>query len=180
MRINILGGPGSGKSTTAAWLFSELKLRNVSVELVNEYVKAKAYARHDISKWDQVYILGKQMQYEYRFLKHGVKNVITDSPCLLSYFYTNDEELADPIAQIIYQYELDFPSINLFLDRGDKEYIQEGRYQSKEDAMKVDTNLWTILGECMQYSPIDGESLRKFHYLDRTAMLDYVINAIDK
>jgi len=40
MRINFLAGPGAGKSTTTAWIFSELKLRQVSVELVTEYVKS--------------------------------------------------------------------------------------------------------------------------------------------
>ena len=39
MRINLLAGPGAGKSTMAAWLFSELKRRNISVEHVGEYVK---------------------------------------------------------------------------------------------------------------------------------------------
>ena len=40
MRINFLGGPSSGKSTTAAWLFAQLKDRQASIELVTEYVKA--------------------------------------------------------------------------------------------------------------------------------------------
>ena len=37
--INLFGGPGCGKSTTAADLFARMKLRGLSVELVTEYAK---------------------------------------------------------------------------------------------------------------------------------------------
>ena len=84
MRINLLAGPGSGKSTTAAWLFSELKIRHISVELITEYVKSWATQKRQVTTFDQVYLFGKQMQYEYRFLNNGIKNVVTDSPLILS------------------------------------------------------------------------------------------------
>ena len=41
MRINFLAGPGAGKSTTAAWIFSELKRKQASVELVTETTNIK-------------------------------------------------------------------------------------------------------------------------------------------
>ena len=37
--INLFGNPGSGKSTVAAYLFSELKSRGLEVELVTETAK---------------------------------------------------------------------------------------------------------------------------------------------
>ncbi len=39
MRINLFAGPGAGKSTTATWLFSQLKIAGISIELTSEYVK---------------------------------------------------------------------------------------------------------------------------------------------
>jgi ABC-type multidrug transport system ATPase subunit len=74
-RIGFLGGPGSGKSTTAAWLFAELKTQNKPVELCNEYVKAWTYLNRAVKEWDQVYCFAKQQQYEFRFLQAG-KHVI--------------------------------------------------------------------------------------------------------
>ena len=41
--INLVGGPGCGKSTTAAGLFYELKRRDYSVELVTEYAKSRVW-----------------------------------------------------------------------------------------------------------------------------------------
>lgn len=37
--INLIGGPGSGKSTTAAGLFFRMKSMGVRCELVTEYAK---------------------------------------------------------------------------------------------------------------------------------------------
>ena len=37
--INIFGGPGTGKSTLAAYIFHNLKCRHVEVEVVTEYAK---------------------------------------------------------------------------------------------------------------------------------------------
>ena len=56
MRISLFGGPGSGKSTTAARLFSELKERHYSVEHVSEYVKSWTYMNRKPKGFDQVYI----------------------------------------------------------------------------------------------------------------------------
>lgn len=142
MRINLLGGPGSGKSTTAAWLFSILKENHISVELVTEYVKAWACQKRQVSSFDQVYLLGKQMQYEYRFLNSGIKHIITDSPVFLSAVYSEvyykELNISKPILDLVDAYEKQFPSVNIFLNRKNKPYIQEGRYQNYEDAKKVD------------------------------------------
>ena len=44
--INLWGGPGCGKSTTAAGLFSIMKMRGHKVELVTEYAKELTYDRN--------------------------------------------------------------------------------------------------------------------------------------
>lgn len=86
MRICFIGGPCSGKSKTAAWIFSELKERKISVEHVTEYVKSWTYIRRNVKEFDQIYIFAKQQQMEYKFLSNGVKNIITDSLHYYLYF----------------------------------------------------------------------------------------------
>ena len=142
MRINLFGGPGVGKSTTAADVFARMKRKNKSIELITEYVKAWATAKRKVNEFDQVYLFGKQMHYEYRHLAHGVKNVITDSPTDLSAIYAKFYNPTLPIHEGIESlndtYESKFPSVKIFLDRGDKEYVPEGRYQTYEEAKQVD------------------------------------------
>jgi tRNA uridine 5-carbamoylmethylation protein Kti12 len=167
MRINLLGGPGSGKSTTAAWLFSELKRKLVSVEHVNEYVKAWAYANRPVDHYDQIYFMAKQMQYEYRFLKNGVKNIVTDSPVDLSIVYA-PEHLKPAMRLMCQTYNKDFDFVNIFIARGDKPYVQEGRYQDKKCAMEVDQKIIMELG-----------TMQEFYFGD-PALLDYVLQRVKK
>lgn len=140
MRINFLGGPDAGKTTTAADVFSRLKRLRVSVEYVNEYVKAWAYEGRNIDAYDQFYLQAKQMHYEYRFLKHGVKNIVTDSPVCLGYIYA-PPSLTPVLRQISDTYDKGFAHVNIYLDRGDKPYDPHGRYQDRERAVEVDKKI---------------------------------------
>lgn len=168
MRINFFGGPGSGKSTTAAQVFAELKRRGYSIEHVNEYVKAWAYAGRRVDPYDQFYLQAKQMQYEYRYLKHGVKNIVTDSPVALGYVYAN-EALKPILRQISDTFDNAFPTFNIFILRGDKPYVAAGRYESKEKALEVDERIKREV-HCLYYAP----------FTDFDTILKVVETQIDK
>jgi ATP:corrinoid adenosyltransferase len=84
--INMFGGSGIGKSTTAAGLYHQMKLQGLNVELVREYVKGWAWAGTKVNTYDQVYIFGKQARSEY-MLYGKVDYIVTDSPILLSPIY---------------------------------------------------------------------------------------------
>lgn len=148
-RINIIGGPGLGKSTTSAILFGELKKRNHSIELVSEYVKSWAVQKKQINLFDQNYIFGKQQQYEYRYLSHGIQTVITDSPTLLSTIYTEyhfGKSWAEPLILADNLYETKYPSINIILKR-EGDYVTEGRYQNEDAAIEIDIMVMARLVE---------------------------------
>lgn len=176
MRINLLAGPGSGKSTTSAWLFSELKLRQISVELVTEYVKSWATQKRQVTTFDQVYLFGKQMQYEYRFLNNGIKNVVTDSPLILSCVYADyyypEMQLGQHMLEIMFKYEKQYPSLNIYLERKDKPYNQEGRYQTYEEAKKIDQ---LIKESVTKYLP----NVHFVEYSDRNGVLGLVLDHIN-
>lgn len=177
MRINFFGGPGTGKSTTASWLFSELKLHNVSVEYVSEYVKFWAYQKRKIHKFDQVYLFGKQMHDEYKYLTHGVKNIVTDSPVLLAAIYAGINGLpniAKSLEEICFSYDQENASFNIILDRGDKKYIQDGRFQTKEQAQEVDK----IITSYVYRNYLEKDILR-VNYKDRDTILKEVLKKIE-
>lgn len=172
MRINLYAGPGAGKSTTAAMLFAKLKIAGYSIELVSEYVKAWAIAKRAPVGFDQVYLMGKQLQYEYRFLSNGIKNVIADSPVLLSACYTRANypdliNVADHMDGIVMEYERQHPAINIFLDRGDKEYKTEGRFQSKEGAQRIDNVVRDTLNRL-------GLVYTTFSFYDNDAIFEFI------
>lgn len=175
-RINFFGGPGSGKSTTAAWLYSELKTRGLSIELVTEYVKIWAIRKEKPEVFDQILFLGEQMHSEYRFLKHGVERIVTDSPVFLSGLYAsfydteNRFRLQKSILDIAFEYEAQFPSLNIFLNRKDREYKQEGRYQSLEEAIEIDTYIRNFL-----WDNADRLNVQFIDYNNRPNILTTVI-----
>ena len=178
MRLALHGAPGAGKTTTAARLFSELKERHYSVEHVAEYVKSWAYQGRTPEGFDQVYIFGKQMQYEYRFLKYGVKNIITDSPPFLSGWYAQKyfgQEMADHIWALCDMYDKQFPVFNIFIDRGSKPYDPAGRYQTEEEAKEFDAEILRSL-----YDHYPANRIAIIPYDDKEAMLAKVLEVCDK
>ena len=87
--INLIGGPGCGKSTTAADLYSLMKKSGQSVELVTEVAKDYVWDESYKLLRDQIFIFGQQYHNQWR-LRDRVDWVITDSPLLLNLYYSSD------------------------------------------------------------------------------------------
>ena len=87
--VNLFGAPGAGKSTGAAYVFSQLKAAGVNAELVTEFAKDKVWEETKAVFENQAYIFGKQY-FRISRLMGKVDVVITDSPILLSVFYNKD------------------------------------------------------------------------------------------
>lgn len=88
--INLFGGPGCGKSTLAARIFSILKLKDISCELINEYAKIAIQDDHKKVLENQIYVFGKQFHRQWR-LYNKVDYIITDSPTILGVFYKSED-----------------------------------------------------------------------------------------
>ena len=159
--INIFGGPGVGKSTTAAGLFYQMKSQGYNVEYVTEYAKQLTYdERYNVLDSDQLYIFAKQHRKIYRLLGK-CEYIITDSPLILSimYFRLNPEKM-------IYNYLVfdtlvkdtfdKYPNINILLKRNSRHFYQvEGRTQSKEQAKSIDIDMKNLmLGLNVEFSEI--------------------------
>lgn len=154
--INLFGGPGTGKSTTAAGLFALLKNMDVNAELINEYVKRWAWEGRSISSLDQFYFFGKQARKEYTLFEK-VDVIVTDSPIILSSFYTNKygpEHQKAAIRSCLESYfkscdEKNVKRLNVFLQRL-KTYNPKGRFQNEEQAKQLDIEILSYLSELKQ------------------------------
>lgn len=143
--VNLFGGPGSGKSTIASELFSELKHRGINAELVTEYVKKWAWIGQKVGPFDQVYLFGKQARAE-AMLYGKVDVIVTDSPVLLSAYYEDhyqpDWQIVKPAALRFLEKTAEAGVIrkNYWLRR-DKPYNPAGRYQTEEEAKAIDKEM---------------------------------------
>ena len=145
--INIFGGPGVGKSTTAALLFAEMKKSGLKVELVTEVAKDFVWEDRSTTLSIQPYITIKQYRNLIR-LKGKVDYVITDAPILLGCMYADKYAPDLPVSYKhlivdLHNQQLN-PSINLVLNRV-FDYDNTGRYQSEQDALQFDTDIRKIL-----------------------------------
>lgn len=57
--VNLFGTPGSGKSTGAAYIFSQLKMAGINAELVTEFAKDKVWENNEEVFKNQAYMFGK-------------------------------------------------------------------------------------------------------------------------
>lgn len=138
-RVNLYGGPGSGKSTTAAWLFAELKARGFAAELVTEAIKPWAYDGRKPRSFDQAWLCAEQLRREDAFLRAGVRLVVTDSPVLQCAVYgaLYDAPGLDAVRALAAAAEAAYPSLNFVLTYEGVTYDPFGRYQTADDAVEI-------------------------------------------
>lgn len=129
--VNFFGGPGYGKSVCAAIVFSELKKRGYSVEMVFEFAKDLFYAGVT-PPYNQAFVFGNQL-WKIEQCIHKNEIVLVDSPLPLSIVYNNCEYLRDSFNTMVFEAFNSFRNINFLLDY-QFEYQKEGRYQEEDES----------------------------------------------
>lgn len=153
--VNLFGGPGVGKSTGAAYIFSKLKLRGINAELVTEFAKEKTWENNKEALSNQEYIFGQQ-SYKISLLKDKVDVVVTDSPLLLSIIYNKSSSLDDSFTQTVLNVFNSYKNMNYLIKRI-KPYQPAGRNQTEEESNKISTTIEQLLKDhSIPYSSKEG------------------------
>lgn len=154
--VNLFGVPGAGKSTGAAYIFSQLKMRGVNTELVTEFAKDKVWEENKEVFNNQAYIFGKQ-SFKISRCANKVDIVITDSPLPLSIFYNNDPLLTENFNNSVMDVFNGYDNMNYLLMRV-KPYNHTGRHQSEEESDAMKEPLIKLLEDReICYKKIDGD-----------------------
>lgn len=172
-RINLFGGPCVGKSTLSSYIFAKLKIQGCNIELINEYIKFWTYIPRTPKGYDTYYCQSKQVHKEDTILRSGTELVISDSPVLLGYFYAvhHNSPAQDAMFQLHKEFEKDYPSLNIVLERNDKFYDEHGRYESLEQAKEVDKELKSIV---IRHT----ENYKFFSCLNQDDIFEYIISEL--
>ena len=147
--INIFGGPGTGKSVTAAQLFVELKKSQKNCELVTEFAKELTYDESYRVMENQIWIFANQHHRMHR-LKKKVDYIVTDAPLFNSIVYSGKGEENKEFHQFVLREFSKYNNLNVYLKR-ETEYRQEGRYQDEDGAKKIDDEVI----KCFKYFKVD-------------------------
>jgi nicotinamide riboside kinase len=151
--INLMAGPGAGKSTMAAALFAQLKWRGIDCELAAEYAKDLVWEKRDKTFENQVYIFGKQHNRIFRLLGQ-VQVVITDSPLLLTPIY--DGHKRETLKKLVFEEVNRCNNLNIFVVRR-KDYNPNGRVHTKSQADVIDENVKDFMkGNKVPFIEVEG------------------------
>lgn len=149
--INLFGGPGSGKSTVASGLFYSFKSKGLTCDNPYEFPKQVAWEDNNSQITDQLYILANQHRGIVR--SYGKVNyIILDSPLLLSLVYKTGytgeypaKFYNDTFDKMVLELFNSYENINIFLDRPDRQFQQDGRFQSQTESLEYDEKIKKVL-----------------------------------
>lgn len=143
--VNLFGAAGCGKSTAAAHVFSQLKMRGVNCELVTEYAKDCTWENREMALNCQEYIFGKQ-SYRLKRCADKVDVIITDSPLPLGLFYNTDPVLDDNFKNVVMNVFNKYCNMNYLLTRV-APYDPVGRNQTQKEADMIGDKIQDFLDD---------------------------------
>jgi hypothetical protein len=149
--VNLFAGPGTGKSTTATGVFSDLKLAGVNAEFVSEFAKDLVWEDRKAALSYQHYVIGKQMWKIERVRSHVPENgdpvevIITDSPILFGLIYGKD--YSEHWEQHVIEVFNSWHTLNFRLHRDSElhPYNPAGRTQTEDEAKALDEKIDRML-----------------------------------
>ena len=179
-RINLYAGPSSGKSATAGWLSQQMK-KFRSPRIVTDWVQ-------EVCKWwvyldrpptgysDQNSIFSQQLGLEEVALRK-CETIVCDAPLLMNCYYgwKYNRPFYDLNVTAAKRFEADFPSVNIFLRRGDLEYEPTGRFQTEAEAKAMDDEVFGFVAE-----NLGDDDLYEFKTTDENGILEFVKSWIQK
>lgn len=155
--VNLFGVPGAGKSTGAAYIFSQLKMNGVNAELITEFAKDKVWENNAKVFKNQLYLFGKQ-SFRISRVEDEVDVVITDSPLLLSIFYNQTPVLGENFNKVVYDVFSSYDNINYLIHRT-KPYNPSGRMQTEEESNALAQPMVNLLTDWnVSYKNVSGDT----------------------
>lgn len=165
--VNLFAGPGAGKSTAAAYIFSQLKMKGVNCELITEFAKDKTWEKNYSALRCQEYVFGKQ-SYKMDRCRDQVDVIITDSPLPLGIFYNQNPVLGRHYESLVMDVFNTYDNLNFFINRK-KPYNPVGRNQTEEEAKEIDERIKTFCQKHdISYLIKDGTELGYIDIVDIT------------
>ncbi len=144
--INILGGPGVGKTTLAAELFMQLKKMGYEVENVSEFAKELVWEERTQAFSDRLYMHAEQ-NHRLLMMNGKLDYIITDSPLILTSVYNSfylknvhSDSYNAMIDQMVLETWKLYDNVVFLLPR-QNDYHSLGRRESENEAKIIDNYL---------------------------------------
>lgn len=155
IKIGLLGAPGCGKSTLAAYVFAMLKDEGIDGELVTEYIREHINRHKKVpSITFQSVVYERQVEKE-KILPKDMDFFVTDSPHILSYVYASiyvnyeDKDQVELLGDLylkFLRYSREAYDLIYVLDHNHPPNMKDGvRYQTEKEMNLIKTGIPTLL-----------------------------------
>lgn len=172
--INILGGPGVGKTTIANELFIRLKKLGKDVEAVSEFAKELVWEKRSEAFDDRLYMHAEQ-NHRLMMMNNNLDYIITDSPLILTSIYNNyylknkfSKKYNAMIDEMSIQTWNLYNNITFYIERK-ADYNNVGRRESQKQAIDIDLKIKKYLKD---------HNIEYIKIKDRDNAVDEILNNI--
>ena len=149
--INVIGGPGVGKSTIATGIYTKMMQKGISCELASEYAKEVTWEENVKLFDNQIHLFAEQYRRLYRLLDK-VDYAICDSPLILNGVYLDffqakmkykffDEDYLYLQKQFFNETFDQFNNLNFFIERNPKYHTMIGRVHTLSESIDIDKKI---------------------------------------
>lgn len=130
--VSFISEPGSGKSTSAMELTSDLKKLGYIAEYVPEQIKREIYLDNSKAYRDQIYLTAMQ-NHNISILDGEVDIAVCDSSILHGFIYNKDESISELLDQLVMTLYNRYNNILFMLNRTHN-YVKDGRFQTEYES----------------------------------------------
>ena len=173
--INVLGGPGVGKTTIASDLFVRFKRKELDVEIVSEFAKELVWEKRNEAFDDRLYMHAEQ-NHRLMMMNGNLDYIITDSPLILTsvynHFYLEDKhtkEYNKMIDDVTLQTFNSYNNITFLIER-ETGYDTNGRRESLDEAKAIDERIIKYL---------EDNNIKYIKIKDRENAVDEIIKYLN-
>ena len=155
--VNLFGVPRAGKSTGAAYIFSQLKTKGANAELVTEFAKEMVWENNNEVFKNQAYIFGTQ-SFRISRCSDKVDVIVTDCPLFLTTFYNKSPVLGEDFNRVVFNVFNSYNNMNYFIDRV-KDYNPIGRRHTEQESKSLKQPMLEMMNRYnVDYSVINGDT----------------------
>jgi tRNA uridine 5-carbamoylmethylation protein Kti12 len=161
--VNLMGGPGTGKTSIASGLVYELKKRHISCDAPYEFPKILAWDENHSAIKDQLYVIANQHRGIVKSWGK-VDYIILDSPIILSLIYKNYYKgteypstlYKESFDKMVLDIHLQYDNTTILLKRGNGIHNEKERYQNLEQSIDLDNLIKNMMDiNELQYTEIE-------------------------
>jgi len=179
--INFFGAPGVGKSTVAAEIFSQLKKRGFDVALVTEFANFKINEKSFKAVQNQYYVTSKQL-YNQEVFEDKYSIIVTDSPILLSFVYSNNSIADKKFNEFILEKFKEKENFNFLLNHDivtlDK-FSMNGRRHKKSKLEQIHNKIVEMLKiNKIEYKNVFKDYIQQKYYVEQDLLINYIFKGL--